>query len=146
MKMSTRGRYGIHAMYDLAQCYADGPQPLKAIALRQGVPEAYLEQLMGMLRRAGLVAGVRGAQGGYQLSRPPGEITVGSVLSAVDDDLAITDCLLDEDACEKACACPTRLLWQKVRDALTATVEGITLKDMLEDYRRMVKEQGETAT
>ena len=71
MKLSTRGRYGIHAMYDLALYAEGGPQPIKAIAEREGVPEAYLEQLIAVLKRAGLVTSVRGAQGGYMLARRP---------------------------------------------------------------------------
>ena len=80
MKLSTKGRYGIHAMYDLAQFGSEIPQPIKSIAERQNIPEAYLEQLIGQLRRSGLVKSVRGAQGGYLLSRSPSEITVGEVL------------------------------------------------------------------
>ncbi len=137
MKLSTKGRYGIHAMYDLAEQGLDAPQPLKAIADRQGIPEAYLEQLMAVLRRAGLVKGVRGAQGGYKLSRPPDGITVGQVLRALEGSLAFEDCL-EEGACDKACACPTRLVWQKVHDGLNDIVDGITLKDMLDDRERMV--------
>ena len=72
VKLSTRGRYGIHAMYDLAAHAGDGPVPIKAISERQAVPEAYLEQLMAVLKRAGLVKSTRGAQGGYALSRPSG--------------------------------------------------------------------------
>ena len=87
MKLSTRGRYGIHAMYDLAR-YADcGPQSIKAIAEREGIPEAYLEQLIAVLKREGLVTSTRGAQGGYALSRPASEITVGDVLRALEGEL-----------------------------------------------------------
>lgn len=137
MKLSTKGRYGIHAMYDLAQYYQEGPQPLKAVAERQQIPEAYLEQLMRPLRKADLVAAARGAQGGYMLSRAPAEITVGQVLRALEGELAVVDCLLEEDVCEKACVCPTRLVWQKLRDGLNGIVDGITLQNMLDDYVRM---------
>ncbi len=133
MRLSTRGRYGIHAMYDLAVTYETGPQPLKAIAERQSVPEAYLEQLMAPLRREGLIKSVRGAQGGYLLSRPPSEITVGQVLRTLEGDLEITECLNEEDACDKSGGCPTRKVWKKVRDGLNSIVDGITLQDMLED-------------
>lgn len=143
MKLSTKGRYGIHAMYDLALNGGEGPQSLKAIAQRQNVPEAYLEQLMGNLRRAGLVKGVRGAQGGYLLARPPGEITVGQVLRVLEGELALVDCLVEEDACDKACACPTRLVWQKLREGVNRVVDGITLRDMLDDHERLIKEMAE---
>lgn len=142
MKLSTRGRYGIHAMYDLARFGCESPQPLKAIAERQRVPEAYLEQLIAVLRREGLVKSVRGAQGGYLLARPPGEITVGQVLRSLEGELALVDCLLEEDACDKACSCPTRIVWQKVRDGLNEIVDGITLQDMLNDQARMDAQGG----
>jgi Rrf2 family cysteine metabolism transcriptional repressor len=133
LKLSTRGRYGIHAMYDLAQSFESGPQPLKSIAERQSVPEAYLEQLIAPLRREGLVKSVRGAQGGYLLARPPSEITIGQILRTLEGNLTIIDCLTEEDACERIDACPTRKVWKKVRDGLNALVDGITLQDMLED-------------
>ena len=136
MKLSTKGRYGIHAMYDLALHAQSGPQPIKAIAERQNVPEAYLEQLFGQLRRAGLVLSTRGSQGGYTLSRPAAEISVGDVLRVVEGPLAITDCLSDEALCDRACRCPTRVVWQKVSDALESAVDGISLQDMADDALR----------
>ena len=140
MKLSTKGRYGIHAMYDLAQYGSETPQPIKAIAERQNIPEAYLEQLIGQLRRSGLVKSVRGAQGGYLLSRSPSEITVGEVLRTLEGELAVVDCLMEEDVCHKACSCPTRVVWKKLRDGLNEIVDGITLQDMLDDYERMSAE------
>ncbi len=135
MKLSTRGRYGIHAMYDLAVNWGSGPQSIKAIAERQGIPEAYLEQLIAQLRREKLVTSTRGAQGGYMLSRDPGEITVGDVLRALEGGLNLVDCLEEEEACGKSCVCPSRIVWLKVRDGLNRVVDGITLRDMIEDYR-----------
>ena len=140
MKLSTKGRYGIHAMYDLAQFGSETPQPIKSIAERQNIPEAYLEQLIGQLRRSGLVRSVRGAQGGYLLSRSPAEITVGEVLRTLEGELAVVDCLMEEDACHKACSCPTRVVWKKLRDGVNEIVDGITLQDMLDDYQRMSAE------
>ena len=117
MKLSTRARYGIHAMYDLAQNYGAQPRPL--------------EQLLCTLRRAGLVSSARGAQGGYMLSRPPGEITVGQVLRALEGGLNLLECLSEEDACGKSCDCPSRKVWKRLRDGLNEIVDGITLEDML---------------
>lgn len=142
MKLSTRGRYGIHAMYDLACNYNAGPQPIKAIAERQAIPEAYLEQLFAVLRREQLVKSVRGAQGGYTLSRDPKNMTVGDVLRALEGGLNLVDCLLEEDTCGKSCACPSRIVWLKIRDGLNAVVDGITLQDMMDDYQ-CLKTQGE---
>ena len=145
MKLSTRGRYGIHAMYDLALYAEGGPQSIKAIAEREGIPEAYLEQLIAPLKRAGLVTSTRGAQGGYTLARAPEEITVGDVLRALEGGLSLVDCIDEEDACGKSCACPSRIVWMKLRDGLNAIVDGITLRDMIEDYQRQGAQE-ESAT
>lgn len=134
MKLSTRGRYGIHAMYDLAKHYGDGPQSIKLIAERQGIPEAYLEQLIAILRKEKLVISNRGAQGGYRLSREPKDMTVGDVLRALEGGLNLVDCLLEEDSCGKTCACPSRVVWMKIRDGLNSIVDGISLQDMIDEY------------
>ena len=142
MKLSTRGRYGIHAMYDLADHYGDGPQSIKCIAERQNIPEAYLEQLIAILRKEKLVISNRGAQGGYRLAASPEEITVGQVLRALEGGLNLVDCLLEEDSCGKTCACPSRVVWLKIRDGLNSIVDGITLQDMINEYACRVA-QGE---
>ncbi len=134
MKLSTRGRYGIHAMYDLAKHYGDGPQSLKLIAERQGIPEAYLEQLIAVLRKEKLVISNRGAQGGYRLASEPAQMTVGQVLRVLEGGLNLVDCLLEEDSCGKTCACPSRVVWMKIRDGLNSIVDGITLQDMIDEY------------
>ena len=133
MKLSTRGRYGMRALYDLAVNAGAGPQSIKAIAEREGIPEAYLEQLIAPLKRAGLVTSTRGAQGGYTLARAPEEITVGDVLRALEDGLNLLDCLDEEDACGRSCACPSRVVWLKLREGMNAVLDGITLRDMIED-------------
>jgi len=144
MKLSTRGRYGIHTMYDLALNAENGPQSIKAIAERGGMPEAYLEQLIAGLKRSKLVTSTRGAQGGYMLARPAKEITVGDVLRALEGGLSLVECLDGEDCCDRAFACPSRIVWQKLRDGMTAIVDGITLQDMVEDYRRMSAQEDTT--
>ncbi len=144
MKLSTRGRYGIHAMYDLALNADGGPQPIKALAERGGIPEAYLEQLFAVLKREKLVTSTRGAQGGYVLARKPSEITVGDVLRALEGGLSLVDCLDEEEACGKSCACPSRIVWQKLRDGLNAIVDGITLQDMIDDYKRVCAQEEQT--
>lgn len=140
MKLSTRGRYGIHAMYDLAVHYGDGPQSIKCIAERQLIPEAYLEQLIAILRREKLVVSNRGAQGGYRLTRTPDEISVGEVLRALEGGLNIVDCLEVEDSCGKACACPSRLVWKKLRDGVNEIVNSISLQNMIDEYGLEVTE------
>ena len=145
MKLSTRGRYGIQTMYDLALNADNGPQSIKAIAERGGMPEAYLEQLIAALKRSGLVTSTRGAQGGYMLAKSADAISVGDVLRVLEGGLNLVNCLDGEDCCEKACACPSRTVWMKLRDGMNAIVDGITLQDMVEDYRRMNAQEDTTA-
>jgi len=134
MKLSTRGRYGIHAMYDLAVHYGDGSQSIKMIAERQTIPEAYLEQLIALLRKAKLVISNRGAMGGYRLAHKPEEITVGQVLRALEGGLNLVECLTEEEQCGKSCACPSRIVWLKIQQGLNSIVDGITLQDMIDEY------------
>lgn len=142
MMLSTRGRYGIHAMYDLAVHYGDGPQSIKQIAERQSVPEAYLEQLFALLKKAKLVISNRGAMGGYRLAHQPEEITVGQVLRALEGGLNLVDCVTEEESCGKSCACPSRVVWLKLQKGLNDVADGITLKDMIDEYI-CAKAQGE---
>ncbi|MGE5529276.1 MAG: RrF2 family transcriptional regulator [Patescibacteria group bacterium] len=139
MRVSTRGEYGVRAMLDLALQYDEGATPLRAVAGRQGISEAYLEQLMGILRKAGLVASVRGAQGGYRLSRPPGEIRVGDIMRAVEGPIGPTSCVNGEggSGCCQAKGCVTRLLWERLRDSMVAVLDHTTLGDLCAQARAM---------
>lgn len=132
MKLSTKGKYGLYAMIYLAQHHGEGPESLKAF-VDTGVPEAYLEQLLGALRRAGLVNTVRGAQGGYQLSRPPEEITVRNVLEAVEGPISFSDCVTDpENACARSDTCPAKGVWEYLTGEVNALLDRITLEKMIE--------------
>lgn len=144
MKLSTRGRYGMQAMYDLATHADSGPQSIKAISERQGIPEAYLEQLIALLKREGLVNSTRGAQGGYVLARPPKEITVGDALRALESGLNLVECLDEREVCGKACTCPSRSVWIRLRDGINAVVDGITLQDMVNDNQCRGKQEDGT--
>lgn len=134
MKLSTKGKYGLYAMFYLAQHEGCGPQPLKAVA-EIGVPEDYLEQLLGNLRRAGLVNTVRGAQGGYRLAKDPQEITVGDIIDATEGPLSISDCLNDEGCCQRSGQCRTRRVWEYLSTSINDVLQSITLRDMLEQER-----------
>lgn len=131
MKLSTKGKYGLYAMYYLALKAGEGPQPLRSIA-EMGVPEQYLEQLLGNLRRGGLVSTVRGVQGGYQLARPPREISVGDIIDATEGPLSLSDCLSDADACQKSSQCPARRVWESLSNSINQLLQGISLEDMLD--------------
>lgn len=130
MKLSTKGKYGLYAMDYLAQHEGDGPQPLKSVA-EIGVQEDYLEQLLGILRRAGLVTTVRGAQGGYQLAKPADQITVGDVIAATEGPLSLADCVSDGSCCEKSTECRARRVWGYLSHAIDGLLTSITLRDML---------------
>lgn len=136
MKLSTKGRYGVAAMYDLAMHYGQGPISLKSVAQRQGISEHYLEQLMGSLRKAGYVQSVRGAQGGYTLTREPNQITVGDIIRVMEGPTAPVDCLIT-GGCERdrAGICVTRGVWAKVRDSIDQVLDSISLADLSRDNK-----------
>lgn len=130
MKLSTRGKYGLYAMFYLAQQQGKGPQSLHNVA-SIGVPKQYLEQLLGNLRRAGLVTTVRGAQGGYQIAKPPGEITLLDIMDAMEGPIELTECVSEESHCDRSCDCPVRHVWQRVTDSINSELARITLGGML---------------
>jgi|BioPla2DNA2_1021312.scaffolds.fasta_scaffold78374_2 Rrf2 family cysteine metabolism transcriptional repressor len=132
MKLSTRGRYGLMAMYQLALEYSDEPISLKYIAEKQGLSENYLEQLFSNLRKDGLIQSVRGAQGGYMLSRLPKDITVGEILRSLEGTLAPAHCVTEETDCSKEESCVTKLVMVKIKDSIDSVVDSITLQDMVE--------------
>lgn len=136
MKLSTKGRYGVKAMMDLAVHYGETPTSIKSISARQGISEYYLEQLFSPLRRAKLIKSIRGAQGGYILNRLPSEITILEIMNILEGPVEISECL-DKEDCNHIDACATRVLWQKISDSINSVMAGITLGDMLEDYHSM---------
>lgn len=129
MKLSTRGKYGLYAMYYLAKHEGEGPQNLESIST-MGVPKQYLEQLLGNLRRAGLVSTVRGAQGGYQIAKPTTEITVLDIVDAMEGPIELSECTSAEHVCDKSCNCPVRWVWQQVTDSINGELNKIKLSDM----------------
>lgn len=138
MKISTKGRYSVTALYELALHDGMGATSLKFIAKSQGLSENYLEQLMVPLRRAGIVKSIRGAQGGYMLAKSPEEITIGEIIRAVEGPIALVDCLLtsaesDKQPCDRACDCVTRGVWEKVAGSINSVLNNITLKDLCQD-------------
>lgn len=142
MKLSTKGRYGVKAMFDLALNSDEDPIPLKNIASRQEISESYLEQLISGLRKAGLVKSVRGAQGGYLLAKSPDKITVGEVIRTLEGPMAPSECVVeDTQACEKSDYCVTRLVWKKMKDSVNEVMDSITLQDMVDEYSSINKEK-----
>lgn len=139
VKLSTKGRYGLKAMFELALHYGEGPIPLKNIAEVQEISEHYLEQLIAVLKKNGLVNSVRGAQGGYMLVDSPRKIRVGDVIRALEGDLAPVDCINDSggNKCSKENNCVTRMVWEKINDSINSVIDSITLEDMIEEHNRL---------
>jgi len=131
MRLSTRGRYGTRLMVDLAQHYADGPIPLAMIAKRQDLSAKYLEQLIILLKGAGLIRSVRGRSGGYMLARKPENISVGEIVETLEGKLAVVDCVLEPHLCYRAIECPTRHIWVGMTDVLKKQLFSLSLKDIL---------------
>jgi len=135
VRFSTRGRYGVQIMVDLAQHAADGPVSLKSVADRQKLSEHYLEQLVPELRKAGLVRSIRGPQGGYELAKRPEQINIGDVIRVLEGPIAPVECVTqsEEDCCQKTDFCVTREVWVKVRDSINGVVDSISLADLLKE-------------
>jgi Rrf2 family cysteine metabolism transcriptional repressor len=138
MKLSTKGRYGLRAMLDLAVHSYEGHVSLRSIAERQGISENYLEQIFATLKKAGIVNSLRGSQGGYALSMTPDKITVGIILRALEGSLAPVDCVLEDDygECRKNEECITRLVWRRMWDCINKVVDSVTLQDLVNEYNK----------
>ena len=132
MKISTKGRYALRLMIDLAQHDAAGYIPLRDISKRQEVSAKYLEQIVVQLSRAGLVTSTRGAQGGYQLARHPAQYTVGEILRITEGSLAPVACLEhDPVECERAADCITLGFWRGLYDVVNQYVDSVTLEELV---------------
>ena len=132
MKISTKGRYGLRIMTDIAIHGKNECVSLKDIAEREHLSEKYLEQIINLLGKENLVQSVRGAKGGYHLTRSVEEITVKDILLATEGSLAPVACAADNDCCENYCDCVTSFIWTQMYDAVMGVVEKITLKDLVE--------------
>lgn len=133
MKISTKGRYALRLMIDLALNSESGYVPIKAIAERQDISDKYLEQIISVLSRAGYVRSVRGAGGGYKLADTPDKYTVGMILRLTEGSLAPVVCLEPEiNPCERKDKCPTLFVWQRIYDAVNDVVDNITLAELVE--------------
>lgn len=132
MRISTKGRYAVRLMLDLATNYSGSPIRLKDAAGRQGISEKYLEQIISVLNKAGYVRSIRGPQGGYVLQRTPEEYTVGMILRLTEGSLAPVECAEQEFAgCSRENDCVTRILWKKLNDAINSVVDEVTLEDLI---------------
>jgi Rrf2 family transcriptional regulator, cysteine metabolism repressor len=132
---STKGEYGVRLMVQLGRHYGQGPASLAEIAAEEDLPRAYLEQLVMSLRDAGLVVSTRGAHGGYELARKPGEIRMSEVLRALEGPIAPMICATDDPEhatlCDRSSRCTVNLLWVRVRDAIAGALDGMTVADLV---------------
>jgi Rrf2 family cysteine metabolism transcriptional repressor len=124
MRISTKGRYGLTIMMELARRVGEGPTSLKSIAERHGLSEHYLEQLVSPLRNAGLVKSVRGAYGGYTLTKSISELTAGSIIRVLEGPVSVVDFDTEDDPAK-------RDLWLKIRNAIATVLDSTTLEDLL---------------
>ena len=139
MKLSTKGRYGLRALIDLAQYSEIEPVSISSIASRQGISERYLEQLMTLLKKAGLIKSIRGAGGGYVLAKEMNEISVGDVLRALEGSLEPVECSANnqKEVCQAADGCVTKYVWQKINESINRTVDEINLKQLVEESKQV---------
>lgn len=136
MKISTRGRYALRLMLDLALNSQDQYVTIKSISERQDISNKYLEQIITALSRAGYVKSIRGAQGGYKLARPAEEYTVGMVLRLIEGSLAPVACMDDTpNKCPRSNDCVTLDIWKKLNDAINDVVDNITLADLVNQHK-----------
>lgn len=132
MRISTKGRYALRLMADMALNDNGEYTPLKTIATRQGISEKYLEQIIIILNRAGFVKSIRGAGGGYRLVHEPGYYTVGMVLRLMEGNLAPVACLGDDpNQCPRSGECLTLSVWKELNEAINNVVDNVTLEDII---------------
>jgi Rrf2 family protein len=140
MKISTKGRYALRIMIDLAMNAGESPVRVKDIAGRQNISEKYLEQIIALFNKAGYVKSIRGAQGGYLLTREPSEYTTGMILRLAEGSIAPVSCVgAEAEVCEKRGACVSAILWQKMNDAVNEVVDNTTLQDLV-DWQKGIEE------
>lgn len=145
LKLSTKGRYGLRALIDLAQYSSGGPVSTASISARQDISERYLEQLMSMMKKAGLVKSIRGAGGGYVLAKDMCEISVGDVLRALEGSLEPVNCagLEPEGMCSASDSCVAKYVWQRINESINRTVDEIRLDQLVDQSRRQCGEKSD---
>ena len=147
MKLSTKGRYGLRALIDLAQYSEESPVSITSIAKRQDISERYLEQLMSLLKKAGIVTSIRGAGGGYVLAKDAATVSVGDELRALEGSLDPVDCagLTSEGGCNASDSCVTKYVWKRINESINETVNEIRLSQLVEEGRKLGFEDKESS-
>jgi Rrf2 family protein len=132
MKISTRTRYGMRAILELALAYKTHPLQIRVIAEKQNISNKYLEQLVGIMRTAGLVRSIRGPHGGYVLARDPEEVKLSEIFRILEGPVLTVECVENKEACPYYADCVTRQLWIQVNEAMLSVLENKTLQDLVE--------------
>jgi Rrf2 family transcriptional regulator, cysteine metabolism repressor len=134
MKLSTKGKYGVRAVFEIARHYGNGPISIKEIAERQGISFSYLEQILHKLGKAGLIDSVRGPAGGYLLARQPSELTIGDIVRVLEGPIALSHCLEPGESadCYQADDCVARMVWAKVGAKIEEALDSISFDDLLQ--------------
>ena len=139
MKVSTKGRYAIRFMLDLALHNTGEPVRIKDVSARQEISDKYLEQVVAMLNKAGFVRSIRGPQGGFVFTRDPKDYTMGQILRLTEGDMVPVACLADEvNQCDRADSCVTLHFWKRLDDAISDVIDHTTLADLVEDEQAML--------
>jgi Rrf2 family protein len=141
MKLSTRGRYGVRLMLELALHYGEGPVLLRDIAGRQGISEKYLWQLINPLKTAGLVNSLRGAHGGYVLGKAPEAVSLKAILLILEGSLCLVDCVDNPALCERSPSCISREIWGEASKNMQRTLEDTTLAAMVEKQKEKLRNE-----
>jgi Rrf2 family protein len=139
LKLSTKGRYGVRLMLDLALHYDKGPVPLRDVSKRQGISEKYLWQLINPLKNAGLVRSTRGAHGGYVLAKPSRQISLKDIMEVLEGSMCLVDCTLNPSMCKRSSACVSREVWNEVSQRMLKVLESFTLEQMVEKQNKNSK-------
>ena len=135
MKLSTKGRYGVRALLDIALNCESGPVLLKDIARRQEISAQYLEHLISPLIKAGILRSLRGSRGGITLAKSPEEVGLSQVVEILEGSIAPVECVDNPDICSRASSCVTRDVWKAMKTATMGVLDGITLKDLIERHK-----------
>ena len=137
MKLSTKGKYGVRAVFEIARHYGKGPITIKEIADRQGISFSYLEQILHKLGKAGVIESVRGPGGGYLLARKPADLTIGDVVRTLEGPIALSHCLAPGESagCNQGDDCVARMVWVKVGEKIEEALDSISFDDLLHRQR-----------
>lgn len=142
MKISTKGRYGLRVLLDIALHHGTGTVALRDIARRQDISQKYLWQVINPLKAAGILHATRGAHGGYALARPPEQITLLDVVNTLEGPVSVVDCVAAPDTCDRSASCTAREAWSAVDAKLTAALRSITLQSLVQRHREQESRVG----